>query len=99
MATYPTKAVLQKILTYSTVPDDGTTYAVGYAFDADNDRHLVMASSSSFGDLKILPLMVYQEINLAMRCNCLEVLPLSAQSEELQQIVKEKLPWLEMRFI
>ncbi|MCP9867083.1 hypothetical protein KBZ33_12390 [Cyanobium sp. Cruz-8D1] len=77
-------------MTSSTSPD-GTLYVVGYVFDADHDRHLVFATSSSFEDPRVLPLMKGQEINLTCGSPCLEVLPLSQQSEEVQHQVAEQL--------
>ena len=90
MAIQPTQAVLHKVVTTATGPD-GTSYSVAYVFDADHDRHLVFATSSHFGDLRLLPLMKEHEINLTSGSPCLEVLPLRLQSEEVQQHVAEQL--------
>ena len=90
MAVQPTRAFLHEVVTSSTGPD-GTLYVVGYVFDADHDRHLVFATSANFEDPRVLPLMKGQEINLISGSPCLEVLPLSQQSEEVQVQVAEQL--------
>ena len=90
MAEQPTRAVLHEVVTSATGPD-GTLYVVGYVFDADHDRHLVFATSANFEDPRILPLMKGQEIQLTCGGPCLEVLPLSHQSEDVQVQVAEQL--------
>ncbi|MBD1193919.1 hypothetical protein [Vulcanococcus sp. Clear-D1] len=93
MAVQPTRAFLHEVVTSATGPD-GTLYVVGYVFDADHDRHLVFATSANFEDPRVLPLMKGQEINLTCGSPCLEVLPLSQQSEEVQHHVAEQLSQL-----
>ena len=93
MAMQPARAVLHEVVTSATGPD-GTFYTVGYVFDADHDRHLVFATSANFEDPRLLPLMKGQEINLTGAQPCLEVLPLSQQSEEVQHHVAEQLSLL-----
>jgi hypothetical protein len=78
------------VVTNATGPA-GTSYTVCYVFDAEGDRHLVFETSANFEDLSILPLMIGQEINLTSGSPCLEVLPLSQQSEEVQAQVAEQL--------
>lgn len=90
MATQPTQAVLHRVLTTATAPD-GSSFSVGYVFDADHDRHLVFADSSVFGELELLPLMLHQEIRLTFSGSCLEVLPLRRQSLEVQEHVRSQL--------
>jgi hypothetical protein len=90
MAVQPTRAFLHEVVTSATGPD-GTLYVVGYVFDADHDRHLVFATSANFEDPRVLPLMKGQEINLTCGSPCLEVLPLSHQSEEVQHQVAEQI--------
>jgi hypothetical protein len=75
----------------SAISPDGTLYVVGYVFDSDHDRHLVFATGANFEDPRILPLMKGQEIQLTCGSPCLEVLPLSQQSEEVQVQVAEQL--------
>jgi hypothetical protein len=70
---------------------DGTLYVVQYVFDADHDRHLVFATSANSEDPRVLPLMKGQEINLTCGSPCLEVLPLSQQSEDVQAQMAEPL--------
>ena len=90
MAVQPTQAFLHEVVTSATGPD-GTLYVVGYVFDADHARHLVFATSANFEDPRILSLMMGQEIQLRCGSPCLEVLPLSQQSEEVQVQVAEQL--------
>ena len=90
MAMQPTRAFLHEVVTSATSPD-GTFYVVGYVFDADHDRHLVFATGAKFEDPRILRLMKGQEIRLTCGSPCLEVLPLSQQSEEVQHQVAEQL--------
>ena len=90
MAVQPTRAFLHEVVTSATGPD-GTWYVVGYVFDADHDRHLVFATSAHFEDPRVLPLMKGQEIQLTCGSPCLEVLPLSQQSEDVQVQVAEQL--------
>ena len=90
MAVQPTRAFLHEVVTSATSPY-GTMYVVGYVFDADHDRHLVFATGANFEDPRLLPLMKGQEINLTCGSPCLEVLPLSQQSEEVQLQVAEQL--------
>lgn len=90
MAEQPTRAVLHQVVTNATGPA-GTSYTVCYVFDAEGDRHLVFATSANFEDFSILPLMIGQEINLTPGSQCLEVLPLSQQSEEVRLQVAEQL--------
>ena len=90
MAVQPTRAFLHEVVTSATGPD-GTLYVVGYVFDADHDRHLVFATSANFEDPRLLPLMKGQEISLTSGSPCLEVLPLSQQSEEVRYQVAEQL--------
>jgi hypothetical protein len=89
MAVQPTRAFLHEVVTSATGPD-GTWYVVGYVFDADHDRHLVFATSANFDDPRMLSLMKGQEINLTSGSPCLEVLPLSQQSEDVQVQVAEQ---------
>lgn len=93
MAVQPTRAFLHEVVTSATSPD-GMLYVVGYVFDADHDRHLVFATGANFEDPRVLLLMKGQEINLTCGSPCLEVLPLSQQSEEVQYQVAEKLSQL-----
>ena len=93
MAVQPTRAFLHEVVTSATGPDE-TLYVVGYVFDADHDRHLVFATGANFEDPRVLPLMKGQEINLTCGSPCLEVLPLSQQSEEVQHHVAEQLSQL-----
>jgi len=90
MAVQPTRAFLHEVVTSATGPD-GSVYVVGYVFDADHDRHLVFATSANFEDPRVLSLMKGQEIQLKCGSPCLEVLPLSHQSEEVQVQVAEQL--------
>ena len=90
MALQPSRAFLHEVVTSATSPD-GTLYVVGYVFDADHDRHLVFATSANFEDPRVLPLMKGQEIQLTCWSPCLEVLPLSQQSEEVKVQVAEQL--------
>ena len=90
MAVQPSRAFLHEVVTSATGPD-GTLYVVGYVFDADHDRHLVFATSANFEDPRVLPLMKGQEIRLSSGSPCLEVLPLSQQSEDVQVQVAEQL--------
>ena len=89
MAVQPTRAFLHEVVTSATGPD-GTWYVVGYVFDADHDRHLVFATSANFADPRMLSLMKGLEINLTSESPCLEVLPLSQQSEDVQVQVAEQ---------
>jgi len=89
MAVQPTRAFLHEVVTSATGPD-GTWYVVGYVFDADHDRHLVFATSANFDDPRMLSLMKGQEINLTSGSPCLEVSPLSQQSEDVQVQVAEQ---------
>ncbi len=93
MAVQPTRAFLHEVVTSATSPD-GMLYVVGYVFDAEHDRHLVFATGANFEDPRVLPLMKGQEINLTCGSPCLEVLPLSQQSEEVQYQVAEQLSQL-----
>lgn len=86
----PTRAVLHEVVTSATSPD-GTFYVVVYVFDEDHDRHLAFATGANFDDPRLLPLMKGQEINLTCGSPCLEVLPLSQQSEDVQVQVAEQL--------
>lgn len=95
MAMQPTRAVLHEVVTSATSPD-GTFYAVGYVFDADGDKHLVFATSANFEDPRLLLLMEGQEISLISGSSCLEVLPLSQQSEEVRYQVAEQLSELSL---
>jgi hypothetical protein len=90
MAVQPSRAFLHEVVTSATGPD-GTWYVVGYVFDANHDRHLVFTTSANFEDPRILSLMKGQEIQLTCGSPCLEVLPLSHQSEEVQVQVAEQL--------
>jgi len=90
MATRPTRAVLQQVMATAISPD-GTAYIAAYVVDAEHDRHLVFATGTNFEDPRILPLMKGQEIRLTSGSPCLEVLPLSQQSEEVQHQVAEQL--------
>ena len=96
MAVQPTRAFLHEVVTSATSPD-GTLYVVGYVFDADHDRHLVFSTGANFEDPRILLLMKDQEIKLTCGSSCLEVLPLSQQSEEVQHQVAEQLAHLSLQ--
>ena len=95
MAEQPTRAFLHEVVTSATSPY-GTLYVVGYVFDADHDRHLVFATGANFEDPSILTLMKGQEIRLTSGSPCLEVLPLSQQSEDVQYQVAEQLSELSL---
>jgi hypothetical protein len=84
----PTRALLHHVVTSAVAPD-GVRYAVAYVEDPDGVRHLVFATSSRFGELELLPLLIGQEIALAPGTGCAEVLPPHLQSEEVQQCITE----------
>lgn len=80
------RALLKEVVTTARVPD-GTSYTLAYVLGPKGERELAFASSSRFGDLTLLPLMLEQEIALAPGSHCPEVLPLEQQSLEVQRQV------------